>query len=235
MTLEELKEKFDRSLTHQIAIADRAIAVADAIAAADSDSLPFRGLFYHLHVTQADTIILALGRLFDPPPRNYPTRSLLGFIKLLETQADTLSVFRRSELEEYVANHTADSASDPRCLSDPNLIRQFVASCRKQLDSISATPPDQVPGLLDRIRLRRDKQVAHNEDWQPTPEERASWEDARQLLAVAKEIAGAVGPALLGFEIRSQDGTYMPTRQSQMLGTQAERLIQVTVKALEGF
>ena len=225
MTLEELGSEFDRSVTDQIAVADRALSVADAISAADSEELQFRGLFSHLLTSQGDVLVLALGKLFDPPPREYPTRSISGILSLLERNAETLTLYRRSELEDWVANETGRDPEILGALEAPALVRDFVAAYRAHFVEDPSTAATEPPAILNRIRARRNKQVAHNENWIPTEDEAASWQDGRDLLEIAKKFSGLVGRTFLDLHHEAQDGTYMLTKQSSMIGKQMERLI----------
>ena len=233
MTLEELRSEYDRSVTDQIAVADRALSVADAISAADSEELQFRGLFHHLLTTQGDALVLALGKLFDPPPKKYPTRSILGILSLLERNAETLTVYGRSELEEWIANETGQNPEIVRALEAPDLVRDFVGAYRAHFVENPSTPATEPPAILNRIRARRDKRVAHNENWIPSEDEAASWQDGRDLLDIAKRFSGLVGRSFLDFHHEAQDGTYMLTKQSSMIGKQAERLIATVQGTLQ--
>ena len=232
MNREELRNSFDRAVIDQIAIADRALAVADAIGQTPPGSLHFRGLFHHLLTTQGDAVVLALGKLFDPPPRKYPTRSIRGFLAVLRDLGPSVHIYRRHEIEQFVAQWSGQTESEVSTLSATALTSAFVSAYEAYLDSGVNGNGDGPAVVLERIRARRDKVVAHNEDWTPSAEERASWKDARHMLEVAKQFAGLVGPAYLDFHHLAQDGTYMLTRQSQMLGTQAERLIQTVNRSL---
>ncbi len=229
MELEELRRELDRGVLDQIAIADRSLAVADAIGSASACMGGFRGLLYHLLTTQADAFILALGRLFDPASSRYPTRSIPGFLDLLERNAETVQVYDRTPLEGFLSAQGA-RAEDPN--EAPDLIREFIRAWRAFLLKPAGTSGGEPAAVLARIRARRDKQVAHNENWEPTDEERATWDDGRTVLASAKDFAMMIGPALLGMDYRDEDGTYSVTRSSGMIGTQAERMLELVRKAL---
>ena len=232
MTLEELRNEFDRSVTDQIAVADRAQSVADAISETDPEQLQFRRLFYHLLTTQGDAVVLALGKLFDPPPRNYPTRSILGILSLLERNAETLTVYRRPELEEWITSETGRDLGIIEGLEAPDLVREFVSTYRAHFVGNPDTTPTDPPAILSRIRTRRNKTVAHNENWSPIEDEKASWQDGRDLLDIAKKFSGLVGRCFLDFHHEAQDGTYMLSKDSRMVGKQAERLIATVQDAL---
>lgn len=218
-----LLEKFNRAVTDQIAIADRALSVADAIADTAPEDRHFGGLLYHLMTTQADVVVLALSRLFDPPPRRFPTRCIPGFLKLLEEHAAHVTVYRRDEIEQFLT--TRSPGSGPATLTDEKLTHAFVLAYESHLEEDGLTGANGPPAALSRIRTRRDKQVAHNEDWRPAVDEIVSWQDLHQILDEAKTFAGLVGPAYLDFHFAANDGTYMLTKDSRMVGKQAERML----------
>lgn len=231
LSLEFLRDKFDRAVTDQIAIADRALAVADAIANTAPEDRHFGGLLYHVQTSQADAIVLAISRLFDPAPKKYPTRSILGIIQLLRDNSDELVIHDRGEIETFLSIQRYDS--DPGNLSEAELTRAFAETYEVHLKKDGFTDVNDPPAALERVRTRRDKQVAHNEDWRPAVNEIVSWQDLRQLLDEAKKFAGLVGPAYLNLHFLANDGTYMLTKSSQMVGVQMERMLRAVKEWME--
>jgi hypothetical protein len=231
LSVEVLREQFDRAVTDQIAIADRALSVADAIADTAPEDRHFGGLLYHLQTSQADVIVLAISKLFDPPPRKYPTRSIPGILKLLSDRSEDIELGPRGDIEAFVQIHTGNA--DVTSFSDSELTRAFATTYTAHLEEDGLTDVNVPPAALTRIRTRRDKQVAHNEDWRPSVDEIVSWQDLRQLLAEAKRFAGLVGPAYLETHFLANDGTYMLTKSSQMVGVQMERVLRAVSEWLE--
>ena len=226
-----LREKFDRAVTDQIAIADRALSVADAIADTAPQDQHFGGLLYHLMTTQADAIVLALSRMFDPPPRKFPTRSIPGILRLLAEHAEDRTVYRRAEIEQFLASR--HPGSKPTELPDEELTGAFVLAYESHLEEDGLIGVNNPAVALARIRTRRDKQVAHNEDWRPAVDESVSWQDLRQILNEAKTFSGLVGPAYLDFHFAANDGTYMLTKSSNMVGKQAERMLRAVAESMD--
>ena len=214
-----LREKFHRAVTDQVAIADRALSVADAIAGTAPDDRHFSGLLYHLMTTQADAIVLTLSRLFDPPPNRFPTRSIPGILKLLEEHAEGLHIYRRREIEDFLFSRNPNSS--PGNLSSEQLTKEFVRAYESHLEDDGITGHDPA-ALLSRVRTRRDKQVAHNEDWRPAVDEIVSWQDLRELLDEAKAFAGLVGPAYLDFHF-SCERRHVHAHEEQRYDRQAGR------------
>ena len=229
MDVAVLRDEFDRGVLDQIAIGDRSQAVADAIGNAGARIGGFRGLLYHLLTTQADAIILALGRLFDPPSRKYPTRGILGFLDLLEKHSDAVKVLDGSTLQEFL---DGQGRKTDGLNATGELVRAFVLAYRALLHEPTGSSREEPAAVLARIRARRDKQVAHNENWEPRDDERATWNDGRSLLAEAKGFAILVGSAFLGMDYTDTDGAYSVTAQSRMIGKQAERMLELVRQAL---
>ena len=49
----------------------------------------------------------------------------------------------------------------------------------------------------------------------------------------AKAFAGLVGPAYLDFHFAGNDGTYMLTKSSRMIGKQAERMLKAVAEWID--
>lgn len=221
-----MRDRISRAVIDQIALADRALAVADAIGGANQEERHFSGLLYHLMTTQADAIVLALSRLFDPPPNRFPTRSIPGLLQFLGEHADRIPVYERNGLENFLRIPDME----PTQLEVPALTREFVRRYELRLSEGGLSDPEHPPAALARIRARRDKQIAHNEDWRPAVNEVVSWRDLRDILDEAKHFAGLVGPAYMDMLFSTSSGTYMVSKSSRMVGVQMERLYTSAAK-----
>lgn len=212
------REEFHRSVTAMIARADRALSVAEAIAdiVGPLNAPRYRDLFHQILLAEVDEVVLCLAKLFDPPPKGYPTRSITSILIDLEKHAASRSIFDRTTVVTFLSA-AGYGSEELGAMSDEELTHAFVKGYRAHLKSLAAE--------LGRIRFRRDKEVAHNEAVDPTLQTRALWTDLTQLLNEAKSFAGMVGPAYLDFHFMAADGSYMLTRQHTDVGREMRQLL----------
>lgn len=211
-----LCEEFHRAVTVMIARADKALSVAEAIGdfSESVNRSKYRELFGHVQLTETDEVVLCLGKLFDPPPKRYPTRSIRSILAYLECHAASQPICARGGIEAFLAD-MGRGAEEIAAMNDEEITTAFVHEYRKRLENVGG---DSVGAVLERIRFRRDKEVAHNEAVGPADRLQASWTDLTLLLAEAKAFAGIVGPAYLNYPFLDADGSYTLTGTDKEAG-----------------
>lgn len=214
--------EFHRSVSDLISRATESLAVAEVIGT-NMDALnrsPYRTLFGHLQLVEADNIVLNLAKMFDPPPRKYPTRSIPGVLRYLKDNADTLPISSRERIHSWLAERRIDVSKYER-FSDSDLTRFFADEFQRYIDD-SAAPLNR---SLERIRFRRDKEVAHNEAVVSEERIQVAWADLRLVLRETQAFAGIVGPSYFDFHFEASDGTYMLERFDHDSAKQLQRAL----------
>jgi hypothetical protein len=224
MNTEELRNEIHRAVTDPIRQAEECLGVAEAIGDGSGriNQTWRRNLFGHIQLSEVDRCVLNLSKLFDSPPKKFPTRSINSVLKLLDEKADSLRIVQRDSIERFLVER---SVAEPEKMSYAELTRCFVKEFKVRLEH--ADPKgESVIQVLDRIKYRRDKQIAHNENLDEAEVVRASWDDLRLVLGVGQQFLSLVGPAYMDFHFASNDGTYMLSKDHQELGRQMTKVLE---------
>lgn len=154
----------------------------------DVNSARFGGLFGTLQGTLQNGVLLAVSRIFDPPPRQYPTRSIRAVAALLRDTASKLAV------RDVAAIRRKAVLLAPRVqLPDHADAQRFTC----QVASLIEDAVLSRKGSIDKVRQLRDKRIAHNE---VIPKEELfgpTWKEVNELLDVGRAVAVVVGQGYL--------------------------------------
>ncbi len=165
--------------------------------------------------THADALTLALTKLYEPPHKYFPNRSIPVVLAFMDKHADELPIVDRGEVEAELLRRGVPQ-SKFGTLSDPDLTRLLVDRFRKSLPK------------ADSFKFRRDKQVAHTEDFDTATAVRATWEEADELIKEAQRIAEVIGAGYIQFYFHSGEGSYMLTHDAEEASRELRNLLELT-------
>lgn len=225
-TKDELAQLLQDGVVSDIAKAERAYALlavvgqhAEAINASKRNYGELFGTVQHL--AAAETLI-SVARLYDRPSRKYPTRCLRALLEQLENQADALPpIVDKFNLWRDLARQGMSRAAidELKRSSDRDITRALVAFLRSRLDN------PETAQAVDRIKLVRDKAIAHNEDIKAYGASGPTWTSVLALLSVAKDVVGVVGWAYLSI-VYMHEGEYQLTSDAKRPSRAMQRLLE---------
>lgn len=211
----ELRKLVHRSVTDHIFRAEQAHALAERIGrhAKEINEAGFGDLFRIMQVSYGDELTLCITKLYERPHGQYPNLSLPVVLKWMEENADVLTIHDRTLVERVLT----ESGHEPKELTElpaPALTRLLVEHLRSKL-------PD-----TGKFKHRRDKQVAHSEEIETPEELRPTWDEARELIEEAKQIAEVIGTAFIQYYYHTDNGDYMLSQDAELPSRQLERLLK---------
>jgi hypothetical protein len=140
--------------------------------------------------------ILATSRLFDPPHRTWPTRSLPVAFKIVDENSDALPVLQRIRLLRFLKSAGQQNVD---ALTDKEMARRLVEHYRPKMANVKASP------AMAKLLMTRDKHVAHNERT-ATPAHGPSIADIQSLLRFAKDFLSVFASAFLSVIHQDDEG-----------------------------
>jgi hypothetical protein len=219
-TKDELKEHLE-AIVSDILAADQCyflmITIGQNAEAVNARS--FGDLFGFQQNALLSTFTLSVARLFELPPRRYRIRGIPATLSFLEENKDDISIDNRQMLTGYIGLAGVER------LTDAQLTDVAVKEIRSRLPHVEGTP---LVDVLDAIRFRRDKLIAHNEIVQSDQMPELTFRQARQALDLARLIVAALGGYFnISYMLEDQNGRfYVMERDAQRVAVALQRLFE---------
>lgn len=210
---EQLREVIKHGITVDIFDADRAwFLVQEILDTHNSLASSWKTFSGHLASMAVNQITLSVCKIFEVEKRSYPIWSIPAALKILSANAEVLRVNNRLAVERRLA-WAGFTLGD---VSDEDLTRHIAAHFERTL------PNTQYKGTsllacqtLDRLKLWRDKRVAHNEIVDPDHLPPVEMNDVWELLTHAKRFVGVVGHAYIETVFDSDEGNYLSSNAAR--------------------
>jgi hypothetical protein len=215
----QLRDYLFQGIGQEIFWADEAYALAEEIGkhADQINAAGFGRLFGSLHIILSDRQTLSVTKMFDPPSRRYPTRSIPATLDFLEAHAELWKVPQWHKLQETLLGGGLASAYVEQ-LDNVKLTRAIVAHYRAAHAKLS--PP------LEALLQSRNKTIAHNEAVDRSTLQHPTWGGALSLVNYAKDFVSTIGYGYLNtlFGQGSQD--YILTHEARRPSLALRRLLE---------
>ncbi len=214
-----LRDYLFQGIGAEIFWADEAYALAEEIGkhADQINAAGFGRLFGSLLTILSDRQTLSVTKIFDPPSRTYPTRSIPATLDFLEAHAELWKIPQWHKLQETLLGGGLDSAYVEQ-LNNVELTRAIVAHYRAALAKLSPA--------LEALLQSRNKTIAHNEAVDRSTLQHPTWGEALSLVNYAKDFVSTIGYGYLNtlFGQGSQD--YIPTHEARRPSLALRRLLE---------
>ena len=231
--LPEANRELDDCLTQvaeNIYSADRALALiraigsnADAINAAGSGH-PFKAL----QAALADQFVLCTAKVFEPPSKQYRILSLRAGATALHAAPDTFRIVNRA----FLLGHLAESSGTHAELPDHDLTTLLAEQVLKALPDLTRTSLQEHDNILDALKARRDKVIAHSEDVERADLPRWTWQEGIRLLDDAKRFTGLLSRGYTHVVHTDDAGTFFLSSDAGRVGRSLERFLSQSLDAL---
>jgi hypothetical protein len=158
-----------------------------------------RRLFILIQNLTFNEAILSLSRIYDKPDKNYPNRCVLRIFKFLKELGDNAPIANNKEKTLEQLKYLRFNAETVKHLLEDDHI-QF-AQCL-YLDFETEYIQTEFQSKLKKLKLIRDKMLAHNEDEKII--QKFQWEEFDELISFIKKINGIIGWAYLNTDYMFQ-------------------------------
>lgn len=223
----DLKEYIDSLVAH-VLVADQSYFLYMKIAES-AGAINRANLGIALGVIQerlADSYILALTKLFEPPSPRYLTRSIPGAIKFLKSNQTVLKILQAPNVECLVKDFGQKMGYT--ILTDKvSKTTDLISHLRSSIPSLDKIKSCNLSRTLNVLKTHRDKRVAHPEAIGSNRLPKTSWKDAQNLLNYAKYFIGIVGWAFLSTAYEVNHGEYLLSRDAKRSAEAMERLFKM--------
>jgi AbiU2 len=179
--------------------------------------------FRVIQLTLEQSVVLAITKLFEPPHRKYPTRSIPAAMALLERSADHLTINQPVAVQPRLRKIGVTLLPNA---SDPEITRALVGRFNVLLPSHKTLEGLSHLRRLDALRFRRDKVIAHNESIGNAEFPNVNWGDIRKLLDLAKSFVDIVSVGYLNLFQTVDDGRFLLDEDAAEAATAIQRAFQ---------
>ncbi len=216
---EHLRDYLLQGIVAEIFWADEAYALAEEVGkhVERINATGFDALFGSLQTILSDRQTLSVTKIFDPPSRKYPTRSIPATLKFLEAHAELWTVPQWHKLHETLIAAGADSVHVEQ-LDNVELTRATVAHYRATLADLSPS--------LEALRQSRNKIIAHNEAIERSALQRPTWGGAISLVDYAKDFVSTIGFGYLSTIFGQGHRDYYLTYNARSTSLDLRRLLE---------
>ncbi len=200
MYQKQLKDIVRSGVTIEIFNAEEAFRIDDVI----SDNAPqineakYGQFFGAIQRYLGNSLVLAVAKLYEKPHKKYFIRSIPNALRILEDHANVLEIPERPTLNKWFTSK-GYKKKDIQELSNQDITKELVKYFRNllpiELPKIDDGTAKDLDYALHATKTTRDKKISHNEaSNEPIP--MPTYNELLDLLALAKEFAGVMGPFL---------------------------------------
>ncbi len=207
---QQLRDLLLNGLAAEIFWADEAKSLVAEIGkhAAAINHGSFGAFFGPLQVILSDRQTLNVVKLFEPPNRRYPTRSIPSVLVLLEQYASLWQIAQPHVLHQLLEK-AGWAKSEVVSLDNTDLTRAVIDYYRSTVPTIEATDTSPLVPALRALRESRDKVIAHNEAIDRASRQPVTWEETELLVNFAKDFVTTISFAYLGLYIGTNHADYL--------------------------
>lgn len=147
----------------------------------------FNKLFKTFYSALQTEALLAASRIYDTPNNKYPTRCLKGILDYLISNSEDLpSIKEPYQLELHLKQMNAPAELIEIISKESNL---FAEKFSQFIKSLLDDPIRKF--ALEKLKLIRDKEIAHNESIETVAG--PTWSSLKDLIDISKNVVGVLG------------------------------------------
>jgi hypothetical protein len=188
------------------------------------NSKGFGDLFGSLQNILSDHQTLAVAKIYDPPGRKYPTRSIPAMLSLIKKHSDLWSLPQRHILEELLINE-GNNPAFIKHLNNQQLSLEVVAHFIYTMPHKDKVGDCNLSDALETVREVRNKVHAHNEAIDKAARKLPTWAGVESLVNYAKDFACVISFGFLNLHLGNHSKDYMPGVGTRQLSRKMEKLI----------
>lgn len=188
------------------------------------NSNDFGDLFGSLQNILSDHQTLAVAKIYDPPSKKYPTRSIPAMLSLIEKHSDLWNLPERHILEKLLIDEGNDAVLI-KGMNNQQLSLEVVSHFNYTMPHKDKVGYCSLSDALETVRESRNKVHAHNEAIDKATRKLPTWAGVESLVNYAKDFACVIGFGFLSLYLGNCSKDYMLGRDARQLSKKMEKLI----------
>lgn len=209
MSIEKAREIILDRVSPEIFLAKQSASIWQNIGEYSSvlNGTTHQQVFGLIQIQALSTLVLSLGKLFERPDARYPNFSIPSAIEYLKEDIENVRV-NNASVPKLIDDLTDSVEDQSYLLQNSDELPQLLL---KEFDDDCPRSPARSGAVLDesfeRIKVIRDKRVAHSEDADLTIFPDADWDAVESLIAFGESFVNLAGYGFFGF---SRKGRVVP-------------------------
>jgi hypothetical protein len=194
---EILLERVDAELTMAQQCASQYIVIGNHSAQINKST--YRHAFYYIQQNALSSLVLSLGKLYEPYNGRYQNYSIPTAITLLQAALGQFSVVSGAPypLNRYLVEQGVTPPTDQ---NDATAVVSLVLQHFGEVcPSAKRVPPTELDRNYIALRVLRDKRIAHHENHDLANLESTSLEELKKLIAFGYSARNVLGYTMFGF------------------------------------
>ena len=210
-----LKDIVHNGIAIDIFNAEEAFYIEDVIGtnAKEVNDATYGNFFGPVQIFLTNSLILTVAKLYERPKKQYVIRSIPNALKVLEENAGILDIPERPTLNNWFISKGHDAVEMENC-SNEEITHLLVAYFNERIPEPMENSAEELDRALHAVKATRDKKISHNEQIPNEAIPRPTYQELTDLLALAKEFAGAIGLSYLSTAYEDSEGSYILTSDS---------------------
>ncbi|WP_419831746.1 hypothetical protein [Endozoicomonas atrinae] len=230
MPQELLKDIVHNGVVIDIFNAEEAFNIEDVIGtnATDINGATYGHFFGPVQIFLINSLILTVAKIYEKPKNKYVIRSIPSALRILEENADELDIPERPTLNSWFISRGYNKEVINN-LSNADITRMLVQYFNERMPEAVEDTAEELDRALHAVKTTRDKRISHNEQIPNEAVPRPTYQELTDLLALAKEFAGAIGLPYLSTVYEDDKGNYLLSSDSG----RSSRCLKRILKKLE--
>ena len=188
------------------------------------NSKGFGDLFGSLQNILSDHQTLAVAKIYDPPSKKYPTRSIPAILSLIEKHSSLWSLPQRHILEKLIVDE-GQNQSIVHGMNNQQLSLAVVSHFNRTLPHKDKAGHCSLSSALETVREARNKVHAHNEAIDKAARKLPTWGGVESLVNCAKDFACVIGFGFLSLYLGKNSKDYLLATDARQVSRKMEKLL----------
>jgi len=223
---EILNDCLMNGIAKELFFADHTKALAVTIGKHSSaiNSKGFGDLFGSLQNILSDHQTLAVAKIYDPPSKRYPTRSIPAMLSLIERHSSLWSLPQRHTLERLIVDD-GHHPSTVQHMDNQQLSLAVVSHFNRTIPHRDKAGHCSLSSALETVREARDKVHAHNEAIDKAARKMPTWGGVESLVNYAKDFACVISFGFLSLYLGNRSKDYLLGTDARQLSRKMEKML----------
>ena len=188
------------------------------------NSKGFGDLFGSLQSILSDHQTLCVAKIYDPPSKKYPTRSIPAILSFIEKHSSLWSLPQRHILEKLIVDE-GHNPTTVHGMNNQQLSLAVVSHFNQTMPQSGKAGHCSLSAALETVREARNKVHAHNEAIDKAARKLPTWGGVESLINYAKDFACVIGFGFLSLYLGNTHKDYLLATDARQASGKMEKLL----------